>query len=236
MSAPWTFSPFGLPIVLDSVGLVAVVVGGGPVGQRKARMLLAADAVVRIVALEPQPRDFCHEFLRWFTEPYRPEHLDGADLVFAAATQEVNDRVERDACDHGIWLCRADGAGHSDFITPTTLARGQLLRIAISTGGASPALAARIRDRLAETFDETFGKWVELLDACRWFTTRCTGTAEKRREYLRRISEWSWLELYRSEGHNAVLVRYHQLAEELGLRLPLTDRIMASPDPRASSD
>src|SRR5947199_2969126 len=89
---------FDLPIYLDSSRVRAVVVGGGPVGRRKARTLLAAGAAVRVVALEPQPPDVQHESrLEWLTEPYRPDHLDGVRLVYTAAPGEVSEAVHRDA-------------------------------------------------------------------------------------------------------------------------------------------
>ena len=65
-------------------------IGGGEVGRRKATELLEAGARVRIIALNDAPSTPREH---WIAEPYRSAHLDGASLVFAAATPEVNARV-----------------------------------------------------------------------------------------------------------------------------------------------
>src|SRR5947199_174915 len=72
------------PVMLNLRGRLGVVIGGGPVGRRKANALLDAGSTVRLVCLAPPalPLRAC---LEWRTEPYRPDHLDGAALVFAAA-------------------------------------------------------------------------------------------------------------------------------------------------------
>src|SRR5262245_42902847 len=151
MSSPILFLSFDLPVFLDARSRLAVVVGGGAVGQRKARMLLDAGVSVRVVALEPQPTSLVDDRLDWRAEPYKAEHLDGADLVFTATGWELSQAVHADARARDLWVCRADSAPLGNFITPMTLRRGRCLRIAVSTNGASPALARRIRDRLAET-------------------------------------------------------------------------------------
>ncbi len=221
MSSTRLLSPFTLPVFFNTTDMLAVVVGGGPVGQRKAQMLLAAGATVRVVALEPRPDDCRDENLDWFAEPYRPELLDGARLIFTAAPLSVCRQVHEDARARGLLVCRADDSAAGDFITPTTIARGNL-RIAVSTGGASPALARAIRERLAETFDEPFAEWVELL--ANWRRRAGQGrwqTQFGHHEFLEQISDWSWLDHFRQQGRDAINAAYAALAEELGLRGPV---------------
>lgn len=206
---------FNLPIFINARGLLAVVVGGGPVGRRKAQLLLDAGATVRQIDLEPQPPNHTHVRLDWRAEPYRVDHLDGARLVFAAATTEVDRQVQHDADARQLFVCRADDARHGQFITPATLRRGRHLTIAVSTGGASPALARRIRERLAETFDESFGAWVELLGVWRVRTDAAIAPADRVRAFLDEISDWRWLDVYRAEGADAVNAAYERIVANI---------------------
>src|SRR4051794_13281210 len=121
------------PVFLELTERLVVVIGGGPVGRRKATALLDAGARVRLVCLEAASE--IHSHLEWRAEPYRAEHLDGATLVFAAAVADVNRRVVADARARGLWVNCADEPDDGDFIVPAVVRRGQLL-VAIGTGGA----------------------------------------------------------------------------------------------------
>src|SRR4051812_49754899 len=70
--SPAVSFPFDLPVFLNSCGILAVVVGGGRVGQRKARMLLETSARVRVVTPEVQPASLKHERLEWRVAPFAP--------------------------------------------------------------------------------------------------------------------------------------------------------------------
>jgi precorrin-2 dehydrogenase/sirohydrochlorin ferrochelatase len=219
LAIPKLLPPFDLPIFLNTDGLRAMVVGGGVVGRRKALTLLAAGVPVRVVDPKPQPDDLRHSHVEWVSEPFRPEHLRGCRLVYTATSDEMtNRRVAADARALGLLVCRADTAFEGDFLTPTTVSVGHKLKIAVSTGGASPALARRIRDRLAELFDDSLGAWVDLLEFWRAeAATAVWDSAEGKRQFLDEISDWKWLDRYRSEGHAAVTLTYRRLASDLGL-------------------
>ena len=139
-------------MMLDVRSRAIVIVGGGAVAARKGRGLLDAGAGnVRCVATT-----FSAEFPDGITrvhEPYRPQHLDGASVVFAATNSpEVNAAVVRDAHARNVLICRADSDDEDpgDFSTPATLRRGEVI---ITVSSASPALSVRIRDRIEENFD-----------------------------------------------------------------------------------
>jgi precorrin-2 dehydrogenase/sirohydrochlorin ferrochelatase len=190
------------PVVLDLSGRLCVVVGGGAVGRRKAGALLDAGAAVRLVCLEP-PATALPAGLDWRAESYRSDHLDGATLVLAAATPEVNQQVVADARRRGLWVNSATDPDAGDFILPATVRRGDFL-LAVSTGGAAPALAAEVRQRLEEQFDDAFGQLVAVLADVRPVVLARVASAELRRSLLEKLSRWDWLERLRRDGAEAV--------------------------------
>jgi precorrin-2 dehydrogenase/sirohydrochlorin ferrochelatase len=128
-----------------------VVVGGGEVANRKARKLLQARAKVAVVSpdVKPELASMAAEVHR---RPYREGDLEGAFLVFAATdVREANAAVAREAHERGILVNVVDKPSEGDFALPSTLRRGQL-QVAVSTGGASPILARRIRRELEDAF------------------------------------------------------------------------------------
>jgi precorrin-2 dehydrogenase/sirohydrochlorin ferrochelatase len=192
-----------LPVLLDMTNRLAVVVGGGPVGRRKATALLAAGARVRLVCLEPRPADQTSPALDWLTGPYAPVHLDGAALVFAAGPPEVNGRVAADARARDVWVNAASDPEAGDFFLPSVVRRGDFV-LAVGTGGTAPALARAVRRRLEAEFDPAFGEWVGLLAEARAVARQRVTDPDRRRELLERLCGWEWLERLRREGAEAV--------------------------------
>ncbi|MBA2534949.1 MAG: bifunctional precorrin-2 dehydrogenase/sirohydrochlorin ferrochelatase, partial [Rubrobacter sp.] len=98
---------------------------------------------------------------------YEYGDLESADLAFTATdSREVNAAVAGEAKRRGVLINVADRPTEGDFALPSTLRRGGL-QVAVSTGGASPTLARRIRAELEENFGTEWAGVVERLDAAR---------------------------------------------------------------------
>src|SRR5205809_3374785 len=155
---------FGYPVSLDLEGRRCVVVGGGTVAEHKVQGLLDAGAAVTVVAGEftPALRELAARGeLELLPRPYARGDLAGAFLTIAAADDgAVNAEVFGEASERRV-LCNAvDDVEHCHFAVPSIVRRGELL-LAISTGGRAPALAKRLRQRLA---DELGWEWEALVD------------------------------------------------------------------------
>jgi siroheme synthase-like protein len=139
------------PVSLDVSDRSCLVVGGGPVAARKARGLLEHGAAVTVVApsVGPEMRSLGPSLRAIETRPYRSGDAVGFRLVITATgDRQVDAAVYADAEAAGVWVNSADDPEHSSFILPS-VHRDGAVTIAVSTGGASPALAVWLRSRLA---------------------------------------------------------------------------------------
>ncbi|HEX5689519.1 MAG TPA: 5-formyltetrahydrofolate cyclo-ligase [Roseiflexaceae bacterium] len=141
------------PIVLNNLrNLPVVMIGGGAVATRKLRGLLATGATVRLISPEITPE--LHDLaargaIVWEARPYQTGDLNGARLVFAATNRrEVNAAVAQEATALGLLCNIADDPAASSFHLPA-VHRAPGVVVAVSTDGASPARAKRLRDRIA---------------------------------------------------------------------------------------
>ncbi len=137
---------FDYPVYLDLSGVAVLVVGAGPVAARKVAGLAAAGRAVRVVAVAVSPsldRSLVAEVRE---RPFTVEDLEGVRLVVTATgSRDVDAEVAAAATAAGLWVNAADQPDDCSFILPA-IARNGPLTVAVSTGGASPALARRVRD------------------------------------------------------------------------------------------
>ena len=193
------------PIMLDVSGRAAVVVGGGPVGLRKARSLCEAGADVRLITLADQPGEPLPP-VTVMKEPYRRELLEGAMLVFACTDDRaLNARVAADARALGALVNVADQPDDCDFFAPATVSRGDVV-IAVGTGGSAPALAAAIKQQIDQTLPERLDEFAGALAAIRR-ELKAGDTPSKRRCQI-------MAELAGSESYQAFLDRGPQALKE----------------------
>jgi siroheme synthase-like protein len=140
---------FAYPIFLQLTEVPVLLVGGGRVALRKAEALLAADATLTVVA--PQIDPALHAAARQcHVRPYRSGDIAGHRLVMIATDDPaVNAAVAADGIAAGVWVNSADDPANCTFILPA-VAREGAVTVAVSTGGASPALASHLRAELQQ--------------------------------------------------------------------------------------
>jgi uroporphyrin-III C-methyltransferase/precorrin-2 dehydrogenase/sirohydrochlorin ferrochelatase len=152
MSAPTDGRPPFYPVFLDLRGRRAVVIGGGAVAEQKVLGLLEAGASVTVVSPEATPRldDLAAErAIEIQRRPYRAGDLGGAWLAIAASDDRaVNAAVWAEAEQRGVPINAVDDLDHCSFIAPA-IHRAGSVTVAVSTSGKSPALAVRLRQRIA---------------------------------------------------------------------------------------
>ena len=208
----------GYPIELDLRGKPALVVGLGAVGRRKASGLLAAGA--RVLGVDPGQGGWdAPEGIEVRAEAYRAEHLHRVVLAWAAATEEVNRQVVADARRLGVWVGSASAPGDGDFTLPAVHRDGPLT-LTVSTGGASPALAAALRDRAASSLGPAASGLAALLIELRPEVLARLPDPARRRRVLTDWADPRWLDLWQTEGADVVRRR---LIEAL-------DRMTSLPD------
>jgi siroheme synthase-like protein len=198
---------FAYPVSLEVGGRRAVVVGGAPVAEERARSLLEAGA--RVTVIVERPSDGLEELGRRgditvIRRAYRRGDLRGAFLAVAATGDaSVNARIFAEAEKRRVLLNAVDDIGHCHFAVPSILRRGDLI-VAVSTGGKSPALARRLREALAREVGPEYGVLVDLL-------------GEVRREMLERrtATPATWARRWRDAlDHDLIgLVRQGRLGE-----------------------
>src|SRR4051812_2684208 len=171
-------------------GRRCVVVGGGDVGLEKVEGLLACDGDVTLVApdaIEPL-RELAEEgSIRWDRREYRPEDLERTFIVIAATSHtDVNIAVYEDAEQRAMLVNVVDVPPLCNFILPAIIRSGPLA-IAISTAGASPALAKRIRDEIADEYGEPYARLAILLNEVRGWAKGTLPTYQDRKVFFESI-------------------------------------------------
>jgi precorrin-2 dehydrogenase/sirohydrochlorin ferrochelatase len=176
---------------LNLKGHRCLVVGGGEVGLEKVEGLLLCDADVTLIAPEAvaELAQYAQEgSISWQRREYGgPPDLEGAFLVIAAtADSEVNIGVYEDAEARSMLVNVVDVPPLCNFILPAIVRSGPLA-IAISTAGASPALAKRMKREIAEAFGEPYARLAVMLNDARGWAKASLPTYQDRKEFFEGI-------------------------------------------------
>lgn len=205
------------PLLLDLAERNVTVVGGGKVAERKVRTLLECGARVRVVA--PRLTDGLGELaaagrIAHEDRAYAPGDLAGATVAFVAVDDpRVSAAAAEDARRAGVLVNVVDRPELCGFIVPSVVRRG-LLSIAISTAGASPAWARRIRERLEKEFGEEYARLFEALARVRREILAEIPDPARRRKAFVRLADESLVELARSGSEEELAAALLALARE----------------------
>jgi precorrin-2 dehydrogenase/sirohydrochlorin ferrochelatase len=190
------------PVNLDVRNKDCLVVGGGPVGERKAKTLLACGARLFIVSPEVTQtlRDLAAAGkVEAAYRPYRPSDLEGKFLVIGATSDEdLNRQISQDAASQGILCNIVDRPESCSFVLPAIVRQGDLT-IAISTSNKSPAFAKRLRRKLQKEFGPEYGQLLSLMGAVRKRLIAEKSTPETNKDKFERLLDTNLLELFRQD-------------------------------------
>jgi precorrin-2 dehydrogenase / sirohydrochlorin ferrochelatase len=179
------------PIFVKLAHRRCLVVGATGLAEPKIEGLLAAGAEILVVAPRATARveQWALEGrIAWQARTFEPRDLNGIFLVVAATSSRPTNRaVFEEARARGV-LCNAvDDKEHCDFYYPAVVRRGRL-QIAISTAGASPALAQRLRRQLEKQFGPEYEAWLDWLSEARSSLFAEPFAARGRRSRLHKIA------------------------------------------------
>ena len=152
-----------LPLFLDIAGREVLLVGGGHVAAAKLRQLLAAGGAVRVVAPTVVSEiDEAADGGRVVVarRPFAPADLDTVWFVVAASTADVNREVARAAEARRLFVNAVDDPANATAYLSGVVRRGEVT-IAISTGGAAPALTSLVREGLDAVLPPELPDWIQ---------------------------------------------------------------------------
>jgi precorrin-2 dehydrogenase / sirohydrochlorin ferrochelatase len=176
---------------LKLTGRRCVVVGGGSIGLEKVEGLLACDGQVTLIAPDAEPalREYAREgSIEWLAREYAgPDDLQRAFMVIAATDDtDVNIAVFEDAERRAMLVNVVDVPPLCNFILPAIVRTGPLA-IAISTAGASPALAKRMKREIEAQYGAPYARLAVLLNEVRGWAKGTLPTYQDRKEFFESI-------------------------------------------------
>lgn len=204
-----------LPIFCRLDNKPVLLVGGGEVAERKARLLLDAGAQLTVVApeLDPELAELAaNGSIEWLASEFAPQQLAGKWLVVAATDRrEVNALVYQSANQARIFANVVDDPKRSSFIMPSIIDRSPLM-VAISSGGKAPVLARLLREKLEALLPQHLGAVATFAGSLRDRVKARFASMGERRRFWERLLGADRLGQALARGDNASA---HQLADSL---------------------
>ena len=194
------------PLFAEVRGRSCVVIGGGLIAQRKATTLLEYGAQVTVVSPSITKRLAAYATqgrIRHIARRFRPADLQGAWLVYASTNdQRINELVFRSATARRIWTNVVDQKPLCSFIAPAILRRGPLT-VAVSTGGASPSIAKKVRSDIGRMIGAEYTPMLNLLAGLRDVAKRKLPSYHDRKVYFDRLTRGQVFDLVRAGKRQA---------------------------------
>lgn len=179
-----------LPIFCELKNRTCLLVGGGDVAERKARLLMDAGANVIVNAL-----DFTPQFIAWAEhaqlilkqEPFCASLLDDCWLAIAATNDDqVNTQVYQQATARKIFCNIVDAPQRASFIMPSIIDRSPIM-VAVSSGGTAPVLARLLRERLEAVLPQHLGQVAKYAGQLRQRVKNAFTTLTERRRFWEKL-------------------------------------------------
>ncbi|MDR1164647.1 MAG: bifunctional precorrin-2 dehydrogenase/sirohydrochlorin ferrochelatase [Deltaproteobacteria bacterium] len=178
-----------LSINLELKGRKALVVGAGKVGSRKLSYLLHSGA--ELIVVEPNPSDGLLKMAKKgridLQSRFSTRFLKDSPLVFVTVSTALSDDLLEEIKERDLWLNVADRPEIGNFTLPAVLEDGPF-RLAVSTGGNAPALAAKVSRSLRDRF-KGYGAFARIMGAVRPFIVKSKLLPERRAEIFRALAD-----------------------------------------------
>jgi precorrin-2 dehydrogenase/sirohydrochlorin ferrochelatase len=188
------------PAFINLCGEKCVVVGGGKVAERKVLSLLNAGAEVTVISpilTDALERHKKRGRIKHIKRDYKKGDLKNAFLVIAATSDEkINTNVSGDA---PFLVNVVDRPELANFIAPSVMSRGPMT-IAISTSGASPAMAKAVRKELELLYNKDFAQYMIFLKKLRERTIKEIPDKRARERFLKSVASKEILNILRENG------------------------------------
>lgn len=192
-----------------------VLIGGNHEAERKAGELLECDANITLVSekITPGLQELADQGrLNWIPRTYQEGDLEGAFLVIVAEFEgDTNERVYKEADEAGILVNVMDDIPHCSFTFGSLIKRGPLA-ISISTSGAAPALAVRLRQRFEKEFGEEYGRFLEFMQTLRQPMAEQYPDFDARKKIWYELIDSDILELFRRGEDKAAVARAAEIS------------------------
>jgi precorrin-2 dehydrogenase/sirohydrochlorin ferrochelatase len=191
------------PSFINLKGKECIVIGGGNVAERKVLSLLNSGAIVKVIS--PEITDTLKKYveegqIQYLKRKYRKGDIKDAFMVIVATSDA---KINKKIADEATCLINVvDNPEMSNFIVPSVLKRG-LLTIAISTSGASPAMAKYIRMELQNLYGKDFAKFLSFLKQIRSEVLRKISDKRKREILLKTLVGKNIIRILREKGFKA---------------------------------